>query len=80
MDVPLVFTRPLLRLIVHSLSLMGLLAELVIGFHLLRWWGLLVWLPVGVLAGIIFPGKNPGPCFFVGVLVVAVGAILLVTG
>jgi hypothetical protein len=66
-----------MHIFVQSVALASILAELVIGFSLYRWIGLVIWVPFFVVANLIFPGKNPGPCFFVGILAMAVGSLLI---
>lgn len=78
-DVPYHFLKPGMFVAVQILSFLTVPTELVIGFSLFRWWGLVIWLPSLFVAGLIFPGKNPGPCFFVGVLISALGLLLLAT-
>ena len=78
--VPLIFVKVEVRLAVRILGVLSFPTELVLGFHLFRWWGLVLWLPSLWVVQIIFPGKNPGPCFFIGVLVTAVGLLLVATG
>jgi hypothetical protein len=77
MDVPMPFCEPRMYILVQTVSVGSVAAELVIGFSLYRWLGLLIWLPFIPAANLIFQGKNPGPCFFVGILVVTLGAVLL---
>lgn len=79
LDVPALFLDRRMYTVVHILSLGSVLLEIVIGFQLYRWFGLVIWLPFLAVAHFIFPGKNPGPCFFIGILVVALGAVLLAT-
>ena len=77
LDVPPLFVNPRMRVLVQAMALATVIAELVIGFSLYRWFGLVIWLPFIVVANLIFPGRNPGLCFFLGILVLAVGSILL---
>lgn len=76
-DVPISFCKPRMYVLVQTLSLGSVIAELVLGFNLYRWIGLVIWVPFIPAANLVFPGKNPGPCFFVGILVVALGTVLL---
>jgi hypothetical protein len=77
LDVPILFVNPRMHIFVQSLALASVIAELVLGFNLYRWVGLVIWLPFIVIGNLVFPGKNPGPCFFVGILVVAVSSLLI---
>jgi len=78
-DVPWRFRKPSMFIAVQVLNFLTVPTELIIGFHLFRWWGLVIWLPGLTLACVILPGKNPAPCFFLGILVSFVGLLLLAT-
>jgi len=79
LDVPTLFMHPRMFRIVQNVALLSVIVELVLGYRLFGWWGLLIWLPFIPITGLLFPGKNPGPVFFIGILIAAVGAILIAT-
>jgi hypothetical protein len=78
-DVPKAFLDPGMFRTVQALAMISIVSELLIGFHVLRWWGLVIWLPIAFLSSFLFPGKNPAPCVFIGIFVVAAGLLLLAT-
>lgn len=78
LDVPPMFMDRRMRLLVLNLSYGLIVAELVMGFLMFGWVGLVIWLPFGMFSGILFPGNNPGPPFWVGILVLLTGSLLLV--
>jgi len=53
------------------------IAELVIAFHAFRWWAILVFCGFGFLPNFIFPGRNPAPVFFIGLLTTIIGTALI---
>jgi hypothetical protein len=65
--------QALVLLIAYS----SVVAELWVGYSLFRWIGLLIWLPFIIVGNLVFPGKNPAPCFLVGIVVTAVASLLL---
>jgi len=76
-DVPIAFANPRVHFMVQTIAFSSVIAEVWVGFSLFRWVGLIIWVP-GILVGnLIFPGKNPGPCFLVGILVTTIGGVLL---
>ena len=76
-DVPIWFMNPRMFQAVQLLALASVIAEIWVGFSASKWVGLVTWIPFIWAATLLFPGKNPGPCFFVGVLVSGLGLLLL---
>ena len=75
---PLFFASRTARLIVGSIGILSLLAEIIAGFILIAWWaGLFFWFPANQLARLLSRTKNPTPAFFVGLLVTAVGIVFI---
>lgn len=77
LDVPILFVNPRMYKLVQIMAFSSVVAELWMGFSLFRWIGLVIWLPFIIVGNLIFPGKNPGPCFFVGIVVTTLGVALL---
>jgi hypothetical protein len=73
LDVPMLFLNRSMINAVALVSLLSLVGEIWYGVKIIGWWTLGVWFLGLVPATILFPGKNPGPCFFISLPIAAVG-------
>lgn len=78
LDAPMWFSSKSSKLVVGGIAFIALISEIILGFLLIGWWaGLLFWLPAAFLAQITTPKKNPAIPFFLGIVVIFIGTIMI---
>ncbi len=77
LDVPLLFLTRRMINTVAFLGLISIITEIWYGFKIIGWWSIGTWILGMLIALIVFPGKNPAPSFFIGVIVATIGLGLL---
>jgi hypothetical protein len=75
---PLFLNRTVIN-IVGLLGLVAFVAEIWMGFKIVRWWSIGVCILAFAIAFFVFRGNNPAPPFFLGIFVsmIGVGMLLL---